>query len=62
MEVTAERRSDTKMRAVIDQAIEFKKTLGQRVAVSFLVEHYVPPPLLQRVLMQTVEPSCDVIA
>ena len=60
MEITAERRSDTEMRAVIDQALEFKKTLGQSVAVSFLVEHHVPPPLLQRVLMQTVKPSRDV--
>lgn len=51
MESTAERRSDNELRAIIDQAIEFRKTLGQSVAVSFLVEHHVPPPLLQRVLM-----------
>ena len=52
MEIAVERRHDDALRAVIDQAIEFKRTLGQRIAVSFLVEHYVPPPLLQRVLMQ----------
>jgi hypothetical protein len=51
MEIVPERRHDDESRAVIDQAIEFKKTLGQNVDVSFLVEHYVPPPLLQRVLM-----------
>ena len=59
MEMVAERRTDGELRAVIDQAIEYKKTLGQNVAVSFLVEHYVPPCLLQRVLMQEAEPAFD---
>ncbi len=62
MEMVAERRSDGEMRAVIDQAIEYKKTLGQGVAVSFLVEHYVPLSLLQRVLMQDAKPQCDAVA
>ena len=61
MEITAERRRDVELRTVIDQAIEFKKTLGQSVAVSFLVEHYVPPPLLQRVLMAPAKPDCQPI-
>ena len=51
MESNTERRHDLQMRAVIDQAIEFKRSLGMGGAVSFLVEHHVPPPLLQRVLM-----------
>ena len=62
MEMVAERRSDSEMRAFIDQAIEYKKTLGQCVAVSFLVEHYVPPSLLQRVLMQNAKRQCDAVA
>ena len=56
MEITIERRHDDGLRAVIDQAIELKKTSGQSVAVSFLVENYVPPPLLQRVLIQPGTP------
>lgn len=52
MEITIERRHDDALRAVINQAIEFKQTLGPAVAASFLVEHYVPSPLLQRVLMR----------
>ena len=56
MEINTERRHDVQLRAVIDQAIEFKKSMGASGAVSFLVEHHVPPPLLQRVLMQTNEP------
>ena len=62
MEMVTERRSDSVMRAVIDQAIEYKKTLGQGVAVSFLVEHYVPASLLQRVLMQDAKRQCDAVA
>ena len=56
MELNTERRHDIQLRAVIDQAIEFKNSLGIGGAVSFLVEHHVPPPLLQRVLMQPTEP------
>ena len=62
MKATVERRHDTELRAVIDRAIEFKRTLGQSAAASFLVEHYVPPPLLQRVLMRAAEPSSDTVA
>ncbi len=47
-----DRRKDAELRAVIDQAIEFKKTMGQGVAMSFLAEHYIPSPLLERVLVR----------
>ena len=60
MESTAERRHDDQLRAVIEQAIEFKSTIGQSVAMSFLVEHYVPLPLLQRVLMRTGKLSHEI--
>ncbi|GAC1412636.1 MAG: hypothetical protein NVSMB6_14510 [Burkholderiaceae bacterium] len=53
MNLMSERRLDDAMRAVVTQAIEFRKTLGQAGAVLFLVEHHVPPPVLQRVLIQT---------
>ncbi len=56
MEITTERRHDPQLRAVIDQAIEFKKSIGKSSAISFLVEHHVPPPLLERVLMQPMQP------
>ena len=52
MNLNTERRHDLELRAVIDQAVEFKRSIGTSGAVSFLVEHHVPPPLLQRVLMQ----------
>lgn len=52
-----ERRSDDAMREVITQALEFKNTLGQSGAVAFLVEHHVPPPVLQRVLMANPPPN-----
>lgn len=55
MEISTERRHDLQLRAVIDQAIEFKNSIGIVGAVSFLVEHHVPPPLLQRVLMPATE-------
>jgi hypothetical protein len=35
MEITIERRHDDALRAVINQAIEFKQTLGPAVAASF---------------------------
>ena len=53
MNINTERRHDLELRAVIEQAVEFKRSIGTAGAVSFLVEHHVPPPLLQRVLMQT---------
>ena len=62
MEIVGERRHDAGLRAVIDQAIELKKILGQSVAVSFLVEQYVPSPLLHQVLARTAQPSSDVVA
>lgn len=52
MNLNTERRNDLELRAIIDQAVEFKRSIGTAGAVSFLVEHHVPPPLLQRVLMQ----------
>ena len=57
MESMLERRSDDAMREVITQALEFKNTLGQSSAVAFLVEHHVPPPVLQRVLMANPTPN-----
>ena len=62
MEITVERRRDVELSTVIDRAIELKKALGQSAAASFLVEHYVPPPPLQRVLMRAAEPSIDIAA
>ena len=57
MGMITERRTDDALRAVMDQAIYFKQTLGRSVAVAFLVEHNIPPPLLQRVLMETPLPA-----
>ena len=62
MEIIVDRRHDVELRAVINQALEFKRTLGRGVAVSFLVEHYVPPPLLQRILIEDGGRSSEVIA
>ncbi|MBC7415337.1 MAG: hypothetical protein H7327_10435 [Herminiimonas sp.] len=59
MEGNTERRHDLQLRAIIDQAIEFKNSLGTGGAVSFLVEHHVPPPLLQRVLMSAAAPRAQ---
>lgn len=55
MEQIPDRRHDEDMRGVIDQAMEFKRTLGQSFAVSFLVEHHIPPTVLHRVLIQATE-------
>ena len=62
MESTVKRRHDDELRAVIDRAIEFKKTLGQCVAVPFLVENYVPSPLLQRAMMDASRPRVSATA
>lgn len=59
IDLQSDRRHDDDTRLLIDQAIQFKQTLGRAVAVSFLVEHHVPPPVLQRVMMQAVVPVAE---
>ena len=49
MDVTVARRRDDALWAAIDQRGVFSRALGRNFAVSFLVEHYVTTPLLQRV-------------
>ena len=50
MESTNERRSDFELRVTVDQATEYAKTHGQAAAVTYLVENYVPPPLVERIM------------
>lgn len=52
LDLQSDRRRDDDTRLLIDQAIQFKQSLGRAAAVSFLVEHHVPPPVLQRVMME----------
>ena len=50
MESTNERRSDVESQVTVDQAIEYAKTHGQAAAVTYLVENYVPPPMVERIM------------
>jgi hypothetical protein len=52
MDSQDDRRKDNQTRTLIEEALVFKDTVGRTAAVSFLVEHHVPPPVLQRVLME----------
>ncbi len=51
MDNQLDRRLDSETRVLVEKAITFKDTVGRSGAVAFLVEHHVPPPVLQRVLM-----------
>lgn len=50
MESTNERRHDVELRVTVDQAIEYARTHGQAAAVTYLVENYVPPPLVEHIM------------
>ncbi len=57
MDTQLDRRLDNETRVLVEKAISFKDTVGRSGAIAFLVEHHVPPPVLQRVLMDESVPN-----
>lgn len=50
MESTYDKRIDVELRMTVDQALEYARTHGQAAAVTYLVENYVPSPLVERIV------------
>lgn len=55
MDIINERRSDGDLRGTVDQAIEYARTHGHAAAATYMVENYVPSPLVERIMRRVAD-------